>query len=221
MTPLEEWQALFTQKLAQGHSTLDAIDLINVEQPGLALAAKAEHALAACPDAVPHDTTLKEETTMALPLDYQTREALASVDKMLVRKEIGRGVAERLKAGITAASVAAHPAVPALHAHEVKALAQTVRGVRSLSDEEAEAWERVRHQHLYGEAPRSVVQQDAAPVVKNAADPSTFFTMCAQHRADHPALTYAQAEQAVANSPAGQVCFAAYYAARPHLRGRG
>lgn len=215
---LAQWQALFRAKLAQGYSTLDAIDAIDREAPGLSMEAKVQHATQASHDAVPHDGG---DTLMKEPYDYATREALASVDRMLVRKEIGTAVAERLRAQITAASVAAHPAVPAMGAHEAKALAGAVRSQSPLTAAEAEAWEQARYQHLYGQPPRPVAKRQSAPVVKNAADPQTFFTMCAQYQLDHPDLSRAEAEQAVANSPAGTVCFAAYYAARPHLRGRG
>jgi hypothetical protein len=44
LSALQQWQALYRSLLAQGHSTLDAIDLINSNYPGLGLAAKAEHA---------------------------------------------------------------------------------------------------------------------------------------------------------------------------------
>jgi hypothetical protein len=44
LSALQQWQRVYLELLALGYSTLDALDTIDKTYPGLAMAAKTEHA---------------------------------------------------------------------------------------------------------------------------------------------------------------------------------
>jgi len=78
LSPLQRWIALTQQLRDRGYSQMNADETVHAMVPGLWLEAAAETSRLIGPDAVGQPGMVTKGDAMALPLDYNTRAALAT-----------------------------------------------------------------------------------------------------------------------------------------------